>query len=141
MNSKLDYAKSKNLEDSGGKPPKASMKIIFKVFSFFFFFFFSFFTAAWHMEFPGWASNPSHSCNLQCSYDNGGFSNPLCLWRTNQCSGEAETRQILFCHSGKTKIFLILTSHGHFETCKDSTNIHPLYPFRRLLNMNINKRG
>lgn len=31
------------------------------------------------------------------------------------------------------KLFLILTAQGHFETCKDSTNICPLNPLRKLL--------
>ena len=31
------------------------------------------------------------------------------------------------------KVFLILTNQGHFELYKDSTNVHPLHPFRKHL--------
>ena len=43
-----------------------------------FFLFFLFLATPWPMEFLGQGSDPSHSCNLCCSYGNTRSLNPLC---------------------------------------------------------------
>ena len=52
---------------------------------FFFFYPFSFLAAPWHMEFPGQGSEPSHSCDPYCSYNNARSFNPLCQARDRTC--------------------------------------------------------
>ena len=44
-----------------------------------------FLAAAWHVEFPGEGSDPSHSCNLCYSCSNARSFNPLCQARDQTC--------------------------------------------------------
>ena len=54
-----------------------------------------------HMEFPGWGSDPSHSCNLCHRCSTTGSFNPL-----NLCPGVAERPPIPLHHRGSSaKIF------------------------------------
>ena len=72
-------------------------------------FYFYFLAVLWHVEFPGWGSDPSHSCSPCCSCSNARYFNPLC-WteHTELYPSAAETLLIPLYHRGNSSLFVFL---------------------------------